>query len=143
MKSSLFIVITGLALFVLVPVASSSYASAPCSHENSGENFRSFFSRYSSDRSFAISRTIYPYIDITDTSELETIRTLVTREKEKHHHSLQEYAKLNGMKLKVTRVGKSTAEGRVFSPGAGFFVEFKFRQKNGCWYMYSTYTYSF
>ena len=133
------VIVAFVALLMLAPLTFASDRTASCGDGGKTESFHSFFLRYTSDRQFAISRTVYPYRDVSESSELKTTRTRITRDKETDQ-SLQEIAKREGMQLKVTRAGKTRSEGRLFIPDAGFFVDFKFRLKNECWEMYETYT---
>lgn len=108
-------------------------AAPPERHACVAEKFDSFLPRYMSDRQFATGRTVFPLESLVTAGEK---KTLVTREQfaastlladmiKADHLSTRQQATPGGMEL------------NVFRPDSDSLVYFyRFRQQDGCWYLW-------
>lgn len=108
-------------------------AAPPVRHACVAEKFDSFLPRYMSDRQFATERTVFPLESLNKSEEK---KTLVTREQfaassmladlvKAEHLSTRQHATPGGIEL------------NIFRPDSDSLVYFyRFRQQDGCWYLW-------
>jgi len=108
-------------------------AAPPVRHACAAEKFESFLPHYMSDRQFATGRTVFP---LESLATAEGKKTLVTREQFAASTLLADMIKADHLSLKQ----QATAGGmelNVFRPDSDSLVHFyRFRQQDGCWYLW-------
>ena len=122
--------------FLAITIAAATMAgcAAPAvQHRCASETFESFLPHYMSDRQFAMGRTVFP---LESLATLEEKKTLVTREQfaastlladliRADHLSTKQHPTPGGLELNVFR---SDSDSLVYY--------YRFRQQDGCWYLW-------
>jgi len=122
-----------LAMLVAAAAMAGCATAPPAQRGCAAESFDSFLPRYMSDRKFANERTVFPLQSLAAAEEQSTV---VTREEfatstlladmiKSDHLSTRQMATPGGMEL------------NVFRPDSDSLVYFyRFRQQDGCWYLW-------
>ncbi|WP_028102986.1 DUF4348 domain-containing protein [Pseudoduganella violaceinigra] len=97
------------------------------------EQFDAFLPRYMSDRPFAVERTVFP-LESIDKAEGKT--SLVSREQFAASRLLADVIKADQLSTRQSAT-PGAMELNVFKPDADSHLYFyRFRQQNGCWYLW-------
>jgi hypothetical protein len=106
------------------------------------ENFSSFFSNFSSDKAFAVSRTIYPFVTTRYEYRLEDGKQQITERRRKvakqddaKFPPLDEYMKSIGLRSKPQEILGKEAVVELFKPGSSGLLTYHFSLTRGCWYL--------
>ncbi len=108
-------------------------ASAPAPHGCGEEKFDAFLPRYMTDRPFATERTVFP-LESIDKAENRT--TLVPREQFAKSTLIADVIKADQLAARQA-VAPGAVELNVYKPDADSHIYFyRFRQQDGCWFMW-------
>jgi hypothetical protein len=106
------------------------------------EDFSRFFSTFSSDKAFAISRTIYPSIRTRYEYRLEEGKQQITERRQKvakqddaKYPPLDEYMKSIGLEPKPQEVSAKETVVELSKPGSSGLLTYHFSLMRGCWYL--------
>ena len=107
------------------------------------EDFRQFFSRFSTDKAFSSSRTLYPLrvqrleygIDPDSNDEPKPVRSRVTKEQDAPYPTLDAYMKEHGLISEIIELRPKYAVVQVFMQDSDWLMTYHFRRKGNCWYM--------
>lgn len=108
------------------------------------EDFSTFFSRFSGEKTFAESRTIYPLrvltweygIDENGKDESAPILSYVYKqEDEKHLNLLSTYMKENGLKSEIESLTPDAAVVHVFKEDTDWSMTYHFSRKGKFWFL--------
>lgn len=121
-------------LAMMVAVATMAGCAAPAAkHGCMAEKFDSFLPRYMSDRQFATERTVFPLESLL---AVEEKRSQVTREQFATSPLLADMIKTDHLSSKQLAT-PGGMELNVFRPDSDSLVYFyRFRQQDGCWYLW-------
>ncbi|OAM53071.1 hypothetical protein A7981_06525 [Methylovorus sp. MM2] len=127
-------------LFTQSPLIYAAECSA--SHQ---EVFADFFNRFSSEKKFAVSRTIYPLrvllleFGLNDKLEDDYSSSfklkLTSKAEDSKYPSLGNYMNDNGL-VAETNIKTRTTEVHVFKPDTDWSVMYRFLMKKHCWYLH-------
>jgi hypothetical protein len=121
----------------------SMVSHADACDQRTPENFKQFFSKFSSDKNFSTGRKIYPYpsqyleygIDPSGNDEPKPVPSRVTKEQDAHYPALADFMKENGLTSEITELRSRSAIVKVFKQDTDWLMEFYFRRKGNCWFM--------
>lgn len=113
-----------------------SGATAECSSA-APEGVDSFLERFMGSKSFATSRTLYPYVQIVETEEGEE-KEVVTKSRDAKFPPLAEFIHRNQMAFGIEDRKATRATLRVYAPNTGYSIRYRFISKQGCWFLKST-----
>jgi hypothetical protein len=106
------------------------------------ENFSRFFSSFSSDKAFAINRTIYPFVTTRYEYRMEDGKQQITERRRKvakqddaKYPPLDEYMKSIGLEPKPQEVSEKEAVVELSKPGSSGLLTYHFSLMRGCWYL--------
>lgn len=123
-------------LLCSVAAALLAGCAAPPARQGCGdEHFEAFLPRYMVDRPFATERTMFP-LETLRAEEDGRRKSLVSREEFAHSTLLADVIKKDKLST-AQAVTPGAAELHVFMPDSDALVYFyRFRQHNGCWYLW-------
>jgi hypothetical protein len=131
---------------ILIPIVAlfftTSLHAADCTLR-SPEEFNRFFFRFSTDKSFANQRKIYPLlvqrltygVDQGGNEEPRQARFRVTKEQDAAQPALKDYMKKHELTSDLVELRAHYAAVKVFKPDTGWQMMYVFRRKGNCWYM--------
>jgi hypothetical protein len=132
--------LSGLAAVLLIAISSPSPAFA-CDQKQR-EDFTTFFTRFSDDKAFALSRTIYPSTRTRYEYRMEDGKQQITERQRKvakqddaRYPPLGEYMKSIGLQSKPQEISGNEAVVEVFRPGAHGLLTYHFSLTRGCWFL--------
>lgn len=106
------------------------------------ESFPTFFERFSHDKRFAVSRTIYPIRSIkwefgaddkgNDVSA--PTRSTISKETNSKAPALSAYMTDNGLTARTKPLSQRVVEIEVLKPDTDWIVIFRFARKGHCWF---------
>lgn len=126
-------------LFICIFLLSASACTT-----TANEDFSIFLSRFSEEKTFAKSRTIYPLkvltweygIDENGKDESAPILSYISKqEDEKYLNSLSSYMKENGLKSKIESLTPDAAVVHVFKEDTDWSMTYHFSRKGRSWYL--------
>jgi hypothetical protein len=129
-------------IFILLCCLSlSAFASAEECKRTEKEDFSQFLTRFSGDKAFAVSRTVYPLnvvlwhhgLDGSDVAP--PTRSLLAKEKEEAAPSLDSYMNDNGLTSYVLAVESRAALIEMYRDGTNWVETFHFTRTGRCWYL--------
>lgn len=131
------------ASFLLLAVfLSGQAASALACDANRPENFSAFFASFSADKTFAVSRTIYPSARIRyeygmedGKQQITESRRTVSKKEDMKYPSIGAYTQSMGLALKPREVLQTQAVVELVQPGTGGLLTYHFSLKQGCWFL--------
>jgi hypothetical protein len=120
-------------LLPLLTIALAACSTAPAPRGCGQEKFDAFLPRYMSDRPFATGRTVFPLESI---AALQEKKTVVSREQFAKSDLLADLIRIEKLSSRQS-VSPAQAELTVFRPDSDSLVyTYRFRQQDGCWYMW-------
>jgi hypothetical protein len=128
----------GYAAFSLIVLASPVLA---CDAKHP-EDFTSFFTKYSDDKEFALSRTIYPSLRTRYEYRIEDGKQQITerqrkvaRQDDAKFPPLGEYMKSIGLESRPQQITKNEATVELSKPGSQGLLTYHFSLTRGCWFL--------
>jgi hypothetical protein len=127
----------------LLGLSTGSATGLACSSTQS-EPFDGFFQRFSSDRTFALERTVLPLqmwqweygVDANGKDDSAPKKSLLARNDYLKWPVLKEHMTQNGLQSKVKSRKKTATVVEVFKPDTDWLVSWHFRAQSGCWYFW-------
>jgi hypothetical protein len=109
---------------------------------NQPEDFAAFFTNFSNDKSFALSRTVYPSSRVRYTYMLENGKQEITEFKRQvkkqddiKYPALGDYMKTTGIIATPQGVSQIEAVVELSKPDASLLFTYHFSAKQGCWFL--------
>lgn len=106
------------------------------------EDFSTFFTKFSGDKAFATSRTIYPSTRTRYEYRMEDGKQQITERRRKvakrddaNYPSLGEYMQSIGLESKPQEVSGKEAVVELFKPGTRGLLTYHFSLTRGCWFL--------
>lgn len=107
------------------------------------EQFSAFFSRYETDKQFAISRTTFPLRSLKREFGLDekgrdvpsVIRSSISQAQFSASPALSTYAKENGLSSRIKPPAARSAIVEVFKPDTDWLISYHFQLKGSCWFL--------
>jgi hypothetical protein len=106
------------------------------------EDFTAFFTKFSDDKDFALSRTVYPSVRTRFEYRMEDGKQQITerqrkvaRQDDARFPALGEYMKSIGLESKPQEVSKNEAVVEVSKPGIRGLATYHFSLARGCWFL--------
>jgi hypothetical protein len=106
------------------------------------ENFTTFFTRFSGDKAFALSRTIYPSTRTHYEYRMEDGKQQITERQRKvakrddaNYPPLGEYIKSIGLESKAQVLSADEAIVEIFKPHTSGLLTYHFSLTRGCWFL--------
>lgn len=116
------------------------------------EDFNSFFTQYSTNKAFSLSRSVFPIrsfkyeygVDQHGKEETAVIETRVVSDTLAKQPTLSEYAATNGLSVEIQPAPDTPLKHRVkvYKQGTDWLVEYHFIKTDNRWYLYETHDYS-
>jgi hypothetical protein len=126
------------AVFVIAISSSQTFA---CNAKQT-EDFATFFNRFSDDKSFALSRTIYPsprtwyeYRIEDGKQQITELQRKVAKQDDAKYPPLGEYIKSIGLVSKQQEISGNEAIVEIFKPGTQGVIAYHFALARGCWFL--------
>ena len=131
-----------LVLFVLL--LQSALAVASVCNASSPEEFAPFFSKFSGNKHFAVSRTLFPLralkweygIDSHSKDESAPRRYHISKAQYESTPSLSSSMNEHGLTSREKSIGKCTAIVEVFREGTDWVTSHHFKRIGHCWFLY-------
>lgn len=128
-------------LILLYCLSLPAFASTQECTSSSQEDFARFFSRFSSDKAFAVRRTIYPLsmvqwdhgMDGNDVAPPK--RSTRGQEQDQAMPSLASFMSENGLASNVLDANSRAAIVEVSREGTSWVMTYHFLRKGGCWFL--------
>jgi hypothetical protein len=106
------------------------------------ENFSAFFDGFSSDKAFAVSRTIYPSARIRyeygvedGKQQITEIRRTVSKKEDMKYPPIGVYTRSMGLEPKPREVSRTQAVIALSAPENSGLLTYHFTLKQGCWFL--------
>jgi hypothetical protein len=129
-------ILTALALVFTLP----SSAMAQC---KPGEVFAPFLARFSQDKSFAVTRTLYPMTNLRhefgheDGKSVDVvIKTVVTKADDASAPTMKQVQDKYTLDAKTDALSSRAAKVKLFQPDSDFVIDYHFVKRHGCWYLH-------
>jgi hypothetical protein len=117
-------------------------ASALACDAKQPEDFSAFFTRFSDNKAFAVSRTDYPsgrvqydYGMEEGKQQITESRRRVTKQEDMKYLALGHYMKYLGLESRQQQVSQSAWIVEVFKPGTDGMLAYHFTLRRGCWFL--------
>ena len=128
-----------LILYLLLP----SFATAGSCKSNQSESFVTFFDKFSSEKEFALSRTIYPLkfkkwehgLDEKGNDASSPTLKFITKKEEEKGSSLSYYMKKNSLDFEITENLEDSAKVKIYKEGTDWMMDYHFMNKSNCWFL--------
>jgi hypothetical protein len=139
-KSSHFLTMRRL-LILMWFLSLSAFASAEECTSSGEEDFARFFSDFSSDKAFAVRRTIYPLsvvqwhhgMDGNDVAPPK--RSTLEQRQDLARPSLSSFMRENGLASNILDANGKAAIVEVSKDGTSWVMTYHFLRKGGCWFL--------
>ena len=131
-------------LVLIVLLLQATLAVAGVCTASSPEEFAPFFSKFSDDKHFAVSRTVFPLralkweygIDSQGKDESAPRRFRIPKAKYETTPSLSSSMKEHGLTSRVKGVSTRSAIVEVFKEGTDWLTSHHFKRIGRCWFLY-------
>lgn len=130
-------------LFVIFFLLSPALATAGSCESKHSEKFEVFFDKFSTEKEFAVGRTLYPLrlrlweygLDEKGNDASSPILKFVTKAQDQNKPSLSSYIQENSLDFKITQNLQKSAKVHIFKEGTDLSVIYLFVNKNRCWFL--------
>lgn len=130
-------------LFGMLLLLSPVLATAGTCESKHTEKFAAFFDRFSTEKAFAIDRTLYPLrlrvweygLDEKGNDTSSPILKLVTKNQDQSEPSLSTYMEENNLNFKITESSQKSTKVHLFKEGTDWSTVYHFVNKNRCWFL--------
>ncbi len=116
------------------------------------EDFNLFFTQYSTNKTFSLSRSIFPIrsfkyeygVDQHGKEETAVIETRVVSDTLAKQPTLSEYATTNGLSIEIQPAHANSPKRivKVYKQGTDWLIEYHFIKTDNLWYLNETHDYS-
>ncbi|HSH54329.1 MAG TPA: hypothetical protein VK967_04805 [Methylotenera sp.] len=128
-----------LIIFVVFFIFSAA-AAADCNVKNH-EKFDGFFSKWSKNKKFSLTRTLFPIKSIeysNNGTEAESVPVYgqISKAEVESNPSLSEYILKQSLAYDISSVSSESATVKVFKADTDWLYEYHFKKLQGCWYLH-------
>lgn len=128
--------LTALALVFTLPFS----AMAQC---KPGEVFAPFLARFSQDKPFAVTRTLYPMTNLRHEYGEENgksvdvvIKTVVSKVDDASTPTMKQVQDKYTLDSETHSLSSGAAKVKLFQPNTDFLIDYHFVKRHGCWYLH-------
>jgi hypothetical protein len=135
-------IVMRIALILIFLLLHTTFAAAGVCSTPAAETFEKFFSRFSTDKHFSVSRTLFPLRALKSVanarSDDESLprRFHISRPQYEAMPSLAAYMDENALGSRLKHPGKRVATVEIFKEDSDWLTSHHFKRIGNCWFLY-------